>query len=514
MIPGREYTSGEVLRAIFWTRKPVILLTFVVVTTATVLVVRTLPNRYRSETLILAMSQKVSPDFVRATVTSETVKARLPTISQQILSRSRLEQIIRELNLYPELRATLPIEVVVARMQDDFDLTMVDGADSFRLSYESPSPVLAMQVTAKLAGLFIEENSRDRTVMAEEASSFLESQLEDVRRRLEEQEKRLETYRLQYGPELPARLQSNMQAIQTVQAQLQAVTESINRDRDRRLLIQRQLADLQSEEFLLELGTAATPSAGAATSAAAQLDAATAELKSLEVRLTAVHPDLVHARARVRELEARVAKEAAEKTLTPAEILRRNKTRELQASIDSLDREIATRTAEQEELRKTIHTYQAHVEAVPSRESDLASITRDYDSLQTLYRTLLAKREDSKIAENLERRQVGEQFKILDPPRQPERPFWPNRKLLNLGGAVGGLMLGILMAAMLEYFDKSLKVPADIAAVLNVPVMAMIPAIMSASDRQRARRRWVELYLGILMAFAIYLTAAWLSFRS
>jgi len=510
MIPGREYTSAEVLRAIFWTRRLVILATFAAVTTATVLVVRALPDRYRSETLILAVSQKVSPDFVRATVTSETVKARLPTISQQILSRSRLEQIISELNLYPELRARLPIEVVVARMQEDFDLTMVDGADSFRLSYESSSPVLAMEVTAKLAGLFIAENSRDRTVMAQEASSFLESQLEDARRRLVEQEKRLESYRLQYGPELPTRLQSNMQAIQTVQSQLQAVTETINRSRDRRLLIGRQLADLQSEEFLLEMGATAN-SSGQTNTTAGQLETARSELKLLEVRVTPVHPDLVRAKALVNELEARLKKETADKTLTPAEIVRRNKARELQASADSLDREIANLTTEQDELRKTIQTYQAHVEAVPSRESDLASITRDYDTLQTLYRTLLAKREDSKIAENLERRQVGEQFKILDPPRQAERPSWPNRRLFDLGGAVGGLLFGILLAALLEYFDKSLKVPADVAAVLNVPVMAMIPAIMSTAERRQARWRRVELSVGILMVFAICVAAAWLT---
>lgn len=513
MIPGREYNSGEVLRGIFWGRKWVILLSFVIIFTITIVLVSRLPNRYRSETLILAVSQKVSQDFVRQTVTSETVKDRLPTLEQQILSRSRLEQIIQELNLYPELRRKMPIEIVVARMQDDFDLKMVDGADSFRLSYESASPQLAMQVTGKLASLFIQENSRDRTVMAQEASSFMESQLEDTRRRLVEQEQRLAAYNLKYGPELPTRLQSNMQAIQTIQSQLQSVTDTINRARDRRLLVQRQLADLQSEEFLLEAGANAATSQSQSTSTIAQLNTATAELKALELRVTPAHPDLVRAKSLVRELEARVKQEAADKTLTPAEIVRRNKARELQAAIAGIDQEIATKAAEQTQLRKAIQTYQSHVEAVPSRESDLASITRDYDTLQTLYRTLLAKREDSKIAENLEQRQVGEQFKILDPPRKPERPAWPNRRLFDLGGALGGLVFGVLLAAVLEYFDKSLKVQADVAAVLNVPVLAMIPSIMSGSDRRRARWRRVELSLGLLMVVAICATAVWLTFH-
>src|SRR6185295_1519657 len=126
--------------------------------------------------------------------------------------------------------------------------------------------------------------------------------------------------------ELPARLQSNMQAIQTIQAQLQSVTESINRDRDRRLLVARQLADLQSEEFLIETGGAGA-SPVQATSTSGQLETATAELKALELRVTPEHPDLVRAKTLVRELEARVKKETAEKTLTPAEIVRRNKAR-------------------------------------------------------------------------------------------------------------------------------------------------------------------------------------------
>lgn len=512
MIPGREYTSGEVLRGIFWTRKWIILVTFAVVTTATIVVVGALPNRYRSETLILAVSQKVSQDFVRATVTTETVKDRLPTLSQQILSRSRLEQIIQELSLYPELRAQLPIEVVVARMHDDFELKMVDGADSFRLSYESSSPLLAMQVTGKLAALFIEENSRDRTVMAQDASAFLESQLEDARRRLVEQEKRLEEYRLKYGPELPTRLQANMQAIQTIQAQLQSVTEGINRDRDRRLLVARQLADLQSEEFLIEVG-ASTATPNQTTSTSAQLETATAELKALELRVTPEHPDLLRARTLVGDLETRVKKETAEKTLTPAEIVRRNKARELRASIESLDREVASRTAEQEELRRTIQQYQAHVEAVPSRESDLASITRDYDTLQTLYRTLLGKREDSKIAENLERRQVGEQFKILDPPRQSERPAWPNRRLFDLGGAVAGLLLGVLLASLLEYLDKSLKVEADVVAALALPVVGVIPTVMTRRERFRERWRRAAVSAAIVVGLAMCAATAWLRFR-
>ena len=221
-------------------------MTFLLVTTAAVIVASRRPYRYRAEALVLAEPRSVAAEYVRASVTTESIAERLPTISQQILSYTRLEQIIRDLNLYADLRQARPMDAAVGRMRADAEVKTGDGAESFRVSFMSESPDLAVLVTERLVVPFIEEHSRNRAELAHETSSFLESQLAEARTRLVAQEKRLEAYRLRHGTELPTQLQSNMQAVQNLQTQLTAATDAISRTSDRRLLVARQLADLES----------------------------------------------------------------------------------------------------------------------------------------------------------------------------------------------------------------------------------------------------------------------------
>jgi polysaccharide chain length determinant protein (PEP-CTERM system associated) len=518
VIPGRAYTVGEFV-AVGWRRKWIILVSTAVVTAATVVVSARLPNRYRAETLILAAGLSMSNDYVRMTVSNDTrTKDSFPAISQEILSRPRLERIIQDFNLYPDIRRTRPMDVAVEYMRNQIDIKTLEGSETFRVSFESASPVTAVKVTERLADFFIAENSKDRTALAAQTSAFLESQLENARRRLVEQEKRLEAYRLRYGPELPTQLQSNLQVIQNTQTQIQTLGEAVNRLSDRRLLTARQLADLQSEQYLPDPSTVVSQSS--VTSTSAQLEAARSDLRAQELRLTPQHPDLVRARQLVSDLENRVKAEAsAPKTETrltpptPVEIARRNKVKELQAELESLDRQIAVNVSEVTDRRAALDTYQQRVEAGPTRESELVAITRDYDTLQSIYRQLLAKREDSKIAENLEQRQVIEQFKVLDPPHEPERPFSPNRRLIDAGGAVVGLLLGVAIVALVAYLDKRIKVEADLRAVVDLPLFAMIPSIVTPRDRRRARFRHVAASVALLTVIAACATVAWLNFR-
>jgi polysaccharide chain length determinant protein (PEP-CTERM system associated) len=527
MIPGKQYTPDEILR-ILWRGKWLILVTFLLVTTAAIVVASRIRDRYRAEALIVTIGQGVSPEFVRATVTPRTqIRDRMPTISQQILSRSRLEPVIRDLNLYAQMRQIAPMEGVIDRMRSDIAIKVVEGSESFRISYEAAeTPLLAVQVTERLARAAVEENVRDREVLARETSTFLQSQLEDARRRLVDQEKRLEAYRLRYGPELPNQLQSNMQGIQNVQLQIQSLNDSLNRDRDRRMLVARQLADLQSEQLMTDLRPAGTgPSSTTGTppldaSAAVRLETALAELRSLEVRLTPEHPDVIRAQRLVDDLEKKAQEEEKPETsarrsrpLTATEITKRNRVKELQSEIESLDRQIAKKGADEVELRATLQGYRARVEAVPTRESELASLTRDYDTLQTQYRTLLTKKEDSKVAEELERQQVGEQFKIVDPPRLPEKPFRPNRPLIDLAGAAAGLALGIGLTLLIDIRDKSLKTAVDARLVLGIPVLGLIPLMVTTADRRRAQFRQAAVSLGLVVMVAVCATAIWWTFR-
>ena len=132
---------------------------------------------------------------------------------------------------------------------------------------------------------------------------------------------------------------------------------------------------------------------------------------------------------------------------------------------------------------------QARIDAAPTRESEMTDISRDYAQLNAQYLDMLAKRENSKLAANLERRQIGEQFKLLDAARIPERPFKPDRRQINLMGMAVGLGLGLALVGLLEYRDSSFKTDDEIIRVLSLPVLAVVPLMLSDAERRR-NFRW------------------------
>lgn len=491
MLPGKTYTPDDFARVAL-RRKWAIILPFLVIGLGAVVISHYLPNRYRSETLILVVPQQVPETYVRSTVTSR-IEDRLQSISQQILSRTRLERIIQDFNLYARERRNEIMEDIVERMRNrDIKVEVLKG-DAFRIAYIGDNPIVVMRVTERLASLFIEENLRDRELLAEGTNQFLTVQLEDSRRRLIEQEKRLELYRARYSGELPSQADANLQQIQNLQMQIQAVVEFMNRDADRRLMVQRSLADLKLVESQ-EGGEAGS------LPVARQLADARKALAEMQLRLKPEHPDVIRLKRVITGLEQRAEVEALAAPLSPeavapttqAEAVQRTRTRVLQNELESLDRQIAGKRADEQRLRKMAAEYQARLEAVPARETELAELTRDYETMRKIYADLLGKNEESKVAANLERRQIGERFKILDPARPAEKPFSPDRVRINLFGILAGLGFGIGLAAFLEYRDSSFRTQQDVASVLSLPVLAQIPLIITRAEyRQLARKRLV-----------------------
>jgi polysaccharide chain length determinant protein (PEP-CTERM system associated) len=490
MLPGRTYTPDDIL-AIAWHRKWVILAAVVVFTGLAAGFARRLPNLYKSETLILVIPQRIPESYVRSTVTMR-MENRLRSISQEILSRTRLERVIREFNLYPELLKVKPLEQVVVDMRGDIVVETVKD-DAFRITYTAREPRTAMIVTDRLASMFIDENTRDRSVMAEGTNQFLETQLDDARRRLIDHEKKLEEFRRRYSGELPSQLQTNLQVIQGSQTQIQNLQESINRDRDRRLVLEKSIADVMAAE---------TPYTVASDPGAAQggdrledlVEKARVELRALELRLTAQHPDVVAKKRQLAELERKALQDASEperpsgNPTTGVELLRQHRAQQYQLEIDKMDRQIASKEAEVEGLRAAVVEHQRKVDAIPGHESEQVDLMRDYETLQKTYSSLLGKMEESKISANLEREQVSEQFKVLDPARLPEKPFSPNRAQITLLGAAVGLGVAFAFAAFMEYRDTSVRSEEEILRTLSLPVFAAIPRMTATSDLRRHRR--------------------------
>lgn len=494
MVPGRKFDVHYLLHLV-WQWKWMLIVTTAVFGTVAALVAERLPDHYRSETLIQVIPQQILPEYATSTALgSGESQQRLQAVTDIVTARPHLERIVEDLNLYAG--DSTPKSARVARLRRAIGVDVTTRTGSFRISFQAQDPDTAMKVTERLARVVIEENLRDRQIVASDTSTFLESQLEDARRRLVEHEKQLEAYRLRYSGQLPTQLESNMQALQSLQMQVQSLVESLNNDKLRRLTVERMIADLSVDP----LAGAAMPAQVPTTSpdgiptdgpATVRLAAAREALKSAQTRLTDLHPDVTRLKRLIEKLEIEVQQEAAEpKTddalvvLSPMEIQRQNRLKELRAERDNLELQIAYKQDEEGKLRAAIDQYRARIDAAPRHESGLAELMRDYDTLQTTYKTLLAKREESKITENLERRQVGDKFKILEPAERPARPAGPNRLLIDLAGAAFGLFVGLGISALAVVLDTRPRTERELAATASLPVLASVPLMHTPRQRR------------------------------
>ena len=522
MIPGKQY-SFDTLVQVARRRKWLIIVPTLLVALIGAGIVTYLPNTYKSETLILVVPQRVPESYVRSTVTAR-IEDRLQAISQQILSRTRLEQIITDFNLYKKERDDRELmEDIVEKMRTrDIGIDIIKG-DAFRVSYQASDPRLAMKVTERLGSLFIDESLRDREVLAEGTSQFLSTQLDEARRQLVLVENKLQEYQRLHNGELPAQMEANLQGQHNAEMALQSLGESLNRDRERRLLLERQVTDIvEAPEEPKASGADGQKQPEMAQTLEDELRIAQQALLALELKLKPEHPDVRKQKRAVEELEKRVAAAKLDTTLssrpTGATVVmdyaKRKKLTDARAELENVDRQLQAKVAEENRLRGLVGMYQSRIEATPVREAELAALTRDYETLQGSYRNLLQKKEESQISANLEKRQIGEQFKILDPARLPEKPASPDRPRLYLIAALIAVAAGLGMAALAEFLDKTLRTEADVRAALNLMVLATVPTLRDhTAPRWRFRRAAAASAIAVVVlavcAVAVAYTGAW-----
>ena len=515
MLPGKTPAPSDFVqmarRRLWWLILPPVLTTF-----AALVYSSTVPNAYQSDMLIAIDPQRVPDAFVRSTVTLST-DLRMDAIEVQVMSRTNLERMINEFDLYPDERKTQPLEEVVALMRSNVEVQLERGrpgprglepSNAFHVRFTYHDPLVASRVTQRLGSLFVEQNRSDRRGLAESTNSFLEVQLEEARKSLVVQERRLEAFRERHGNAMPTQMSSNMQAIASSQMQVQSLVESTARDRDRKLMLERLYRDAAAEPSPAPVVSATTTAASASSTPAEQLASAKANLTALELRYRPEHPDVVRAKRLVAQLEGKAGATASASTSATAPEVptssttpeRREQLRQMLAEIESLDRQVAFKESEERRIRSEIADYQRRIEAVPGLESEWSALTRDYDTQQTAYKELLAKSGAAKLAVDLEQEQIGENFRIVDPAGVPVQPLSSLRLQINAGGLALGLLVGISIAALLELRDESFRTDKDVVEVLGLPVLASAPYIESAGDRaQRRRRRLQASVAGLLL---------------
>jgi succinoglycan biosynthesis transport protein ExoP len=442
-------------------RRPLyVLIPFVLVAGAAIGASFLVQKQYLSSTLILVERQKVPDSFVPIGSREEPTR-RLLTIRQEILSRTRLERILTELDPYPESTGRVPLTSLVERMRGTADIK-VKGDDAFSVEYVHRDPAMAMKVADRLATLFIEETLRSRESRTADATEFIESQLEEARRQLETREQALRRFKEERMGTLPEQTPTNLATLQRLQMEQQAASTNLQAALDR----------LQA----LELNPASAPAA------VSELERLRADLASLRRRYTDEHPE-------VRALASRVAK--LEKQPTEAALA--NPTAVMVAAqVAQARQEVANLKARAVVIDRRIAEVQTRVDSSPRTEQELATLTRDFQKLNENYLALLNKKLDAQMAQKLEERWKGERFRVLDPAYLPEQAVSPNRTMFAVSGLALGLLAGLGLAFGAEFFDRSVKSARQLQGAIPYPVIATITHITGSPGtrpRSAATRR-------------------------
>jgi polysaccharide chain length determinant protein (PEP-CTERM system associated) len=537
MVPGRRYSIRYILRLVR-RRWVMLLLPVLVIGGLALLLARTLPDVFYAQGTVVIVRQTIPESYVRTTVTVP-IAERVQRTSQQLRSPAVLAPIIAEFNLYPNLRDTVLAEALNGWMARNIRIELV-SPDTAIVGYSGFDQGVVRQVAARLVDLFIESIQKDRETLAQNTSQFLDVELERTRKRLQEQEARVQQFREQYAGELPGQAPANLQILQGVQTQLQSVVEDLRQDRARRAQLQEVIvnsrggtdspADAAPADAAPEPdpeATAAEPPKEPAPAipttatdpdplaippgpAAQRLAVAKLMLAEMLKKYTPEYPDVVRMRQAIEQLEKAaaasppvVASTGKPPALNPARLPI------VEAEIARLDTRIAEREALERRLRDASGTYLSRIEAVPGRESDWVALTRDYQTIQQAYTSLLAKKEEATLAANLERQSIGEQARVSAAPVDPSRPISPNRPGVIMIGVLLGLGIGLAAVVTLEVTDSKIRSEQEVLTALRLPVLALFPQIVTTEGRKRMRRRRLMIGVSALVVVAVGALLRW-----
>jgi succinoglycan biosynthesis transport protein ExoP len=493
-----------------WKRRFQILLAAIALGAAAVAVVYFWPATYRAETLILVDSQKIPEKFVSATVSAE-LQDRLATISQRILSNTRLKKIIQSFKLYEKESKTHVEEEILEIMRNDIKVTAEKGfiqnrPGAFRVSYEGRNPTLVAEVTNQLGNLFIEENLRAREVQAEGTSDFMKTQLEQAKKGLDAQEAKVSRFKQMYSGELPQQEATLAQEMGRLQIQLQGNQDALNRAQQNKISFESALSVAEATEAtlkrLIEAARNLNGSSPVLPPGKARPKKKSEELEEQLAILKAVdrpgHPDVRNMEHLLEQVKLRERDEPAAPDTTAdqapgkkeeipdsPETVRalageRERLAGLRANLAIVKRELEVRQEDNQKILDRIGSVQARIQRLPLREQEMMSVTRDYEMSKANYQSLLNKIFAADMATDMERNQKSERFTILDPARVPEKPISPNRPLLGSASCLVALALSIGFCLLLEirknHFLGEWELPEGIVVLGRVP--RIIPATL------------------------------------
>jgi polysaccharide chain length determinant protein (PEP-CTERM system associated) len=457
--------------------------------------------QYVSQTLVLIEQQKVPEDYVKPVV-EENLGERLASMKEQILSRSRIEPIIERFNLYGGGQSSMDDRV--AMTQRAIGIKPIPsaggGMPGFYITFKAQDAHTAQQVCGEITSLFVSENLSAREQSAEGTTEFLKQQLADAKRNLDDQDAKLAAFEQRNIGKLPGQTvklgdmslamgSPNESTLQALTTQLDAVTQSLDRLQQNEVFLQA-LVTQQTHD----LGGAEPGSGSTVDERRAQLKVLVAQKQELDAQYTPDYPDVVAITRKIADLKAEIARTPAAPAPAaaapdpnhpdPPHLM------ELKFQLKSVQQAIVNGKLEQTRIQQRIRAIEAKIEASPLIEEEYKQITRDHETALEFYNTLLKKMNESSMATALEHRQEGEQFRVMDAPNLPDAPSFPNRMVFAGGGLAAGLFLGLLVSALLEYRDTSLRNERDIWAFTKLPTLAILSHIDGLPKPAKDRSRW------------------------
>lgn len=485
-----------------------------------------LPARYKSSTLILVEEPSLPKDYVQPNI-SDNLQDRLQSITEQILSRTRLISIIEKLHLYPSGRRHLTADEQVEMMRKDIDVELVHDSrneqiTAFRINFSSGDPRVAQQVTAELTGLFIEENLKVRQRESQGTTEFIANQVENARAGLADQEQRIREFKARHQGELPSQQASNLQILSGLQTQLQTVQDALNSARQQGVYLQSLVDQYHSSR-----AAGRAPDGAPVTGLQAvenQLATLKTNLANLSAHYTDEYPEIQKLRAEIARTEKLRDDMTAEFKAKPqdgpqtgrqtadAQAADSPALLQLESQLRANKLEVSSREKAITELTSRINEYQARLNNEPAREQELADLSRGYDQSKANYDDLLKKKNQSEMATSMEQMQQGQRFRMIDPPSLPLKPYFPNRlKLCGVGIGVG-LALGLLVAGGFEMLDGRLHTEEEIKKLLPAPIICDIPEILVTSEMQSMRRRFALGWTTAALVLAIIVAGSAFSY--
>jgi len=448
-----------------------------------------IPRTYQSSASIIYKEQNINPSRL-APEEGLQIREMVNTVTQQVLSRTNLEKIIKDFNLYADLQKTVPLEDIIEKIREkNLEVSVQrDRGNVFSVSFRGVDPQTVMKVTNELAAKFIEENLRVRGERARATATYIQDELRMSKETLHNKESQMRDYKLQFYNEMPDQRASNMSRLNALQEQFQAIHTSIYDREQTRILVSEQL-EMRKGIQSAATGPDVLEHETDVESLWNDLEAAQKTRQELLSRYTIEHPSVKRIEKQIKQLESKLENlknsDAGYALVGPASS--DSRIQELIIQLKGIEIDLKILREQSENNLKQVKTYQKWIEAAPIHEAEWSALTRDYDELKRYHDTLLAQSLAAEAASSLERRQKGSQFKVIDPAYLPITPDKGPFRIIFLASIAIGLATGMGLILGTDLLDTSFKDKKEIESFLQLPVTCALPLLITETEKKRKK---------------------------